>query len=378
MWNAHDILRALRGERATILKEWRAEAQRALWHLDSNRLARRGPLTLCAEATLGTVIQSFEAQISPDIFTESGEPALGCWIEAELSWSDVLSLMDLLHQEVRRAMLRRDADPKTLALVDGQIAALRAVIAEERVRHVEQELANVREELANTQILTGRYLANLTHDIRTPLTAVLGFSELLLEGHYGTLAAEQRAAVGYVENSARNLEEILNNMFDLMQIRAGKFTVQLRSLPAAPLLNYLCDLLRPLADRKEVHFEVIIPESIGTIEGDQHLVSHIVYHLLASCMRATPAGGTVRMEAQRKEGGLHLIVKDTAFALPPDIVETMRNPYLLRENVSVRGYDYWEVGLPLVQRYVDLHRGTLSITSAQGDGTTFHICLPLS
>ena len=100
---------------------------------------------------------------------------------------------------------------------------------------------------------------------------------------------------------------------------------------------------------------------------------HIIYHLLASGLRSTPSGGEVVLSAERSAEALVIRTHDTALHLPPEAVANMMAPFPLLENSPTRGYEGWEIGLPLVHRYVELLQGTMELESLPERGTTFTI-----
>jgi signal transduction histidine kinase len=107
-------------------------------------------------------------------------------------------------------------------------------------------------------------------------------------------------------------------------------------------------------------------------------VRHIVYHLLASGIRATPAHGEVSLTAERSADTVTILTRDTALHIPPEALANMLDPFPRLENSPARGYEGWEVGLPLVRRYVALHGGELEMESLPQNGTIFRIILPIS
>jgi signal transduction histidine kinase len=232
-------------------------------------------------------------------------------------------------------------------------------------------------EAALTQHLAGRFLANASHDLRTPLTAILGFSELLLEDTYGPLNEAQRTALAHVEESAQTLLEVVNNLLDLLHIRAGNLVLRYRTVEIAAILQSLHSVLSPLSARRNVGFRLQLAENLGQVETDEKIVRHIVYHLLASGLRSTPAGGEVVLSAERTGEALLIRTHDTALHLPPEAIANMMPPFPLLENSPTRGYEGWEIGLPLVHRYVELLQGTMELESLPERGTTFTIQLPL-
>ena len=232
-------------------------------------------------------------------------------------------------------------------------------------------------EAALTQHLAGRFLANASHELRTPLTAILGFSELLLEDTYGPLNEAQRTALGHIEESAHNLLEVVNNLLDLLHIRAGNLILRYKMVDIAEVLRSLHTVLSPLSARRGVGFQLDLAEGLGQVDTDEKIVRHIVYHLLASGLRSTPAGGQVVLSAERTAQHLVIRTHDTALHLPPEAVANMMGPFPLLENSPARGYEGWEIGLPLVHRYVGLLEGTMQLESLPERGTTFTIKLPL-
>ena len=232
-------------------------------------------------------------------------------------------------------------------------------------------------EAALTQHLAGRFLANASHELRTPLTAILGFSELLLEDTYGPLNDAQRTALGHIEESAHNLLEVVNNLLDLLHIRAGNLVLRYRMVDIAAVLQSLHSVLSPLSLRRGVQFRLELSDGLGEIETDEKIVRHIIYHLLASGLRSTPSGGEVVLSADRTSQALVIRTHDTALHLPAEAVANMMAPFPLLENSPTRGYEGWEIGRPLVHRYVDLLQGTMELESLPERGTTFTIQLPL-
>ncbi len=232
-------------------------------------------------------------------------------------------------------------------------------------------------EAALTQHLAGRFLANASHELRTPLTAILGFSELLLEDTYGPLNDAQRTALGHIEESAHNLLEVVNNLLDLLHIRAGNLVLRYRMVEIADVLQSLHSVLSPLSARRGVGFQLELAEGLGQVETDEKIVRHIIYHLLASGLRSTPPGGHVVLSAERSADALLIRTHDTALHLPPEAVFNMMGPFPLLENSPTRGYEGWEIGLPLVHRYVELLQGSMEMESLPDRGTTFTIKLPL-
>ncbi len=409
MWTEKETARALRGERTAIVAQWLAAAQTRLWHLDKALFTRKGAAAHCASETLACLITFFQedktetadadttdeknAEPAPPSAQDSAAsvPASGAfsrfatlqncgdaWCELPVCSADLQALLELLAAEIQAGLQRRGAEQDTRDYHFGLFCMITTDAARRRDARAEQELAIYREEMLVANHLASRFLGNASHELRTPLTAILGFAELLQEDTYGVLNPDQQTAMGHIENSARNLLEIVNNLLDLLHIRAGKLTLRYHRLVVGTHLQELYKILTPLAQRKKVTFELELADNLGPIEADENILRHMVYHLLSSSLRATPAGGTVRLRAEQMGQNLLLTTEDTAVHLPSEAIANMANPFPRLENSPARGFEGWEVGLPLVRRYVDLHGGTLEIESKPEDGTVFRILLPLS
>jgi signal transduction histidine kinase len=305
-------------------------------------------------------------------------PAAEAWIALPCGWSDTRVMLEILAERARSAFLTQGADAETMLRIDSVLAAVAALLADDRIRTVEREFAAHRQDFSVTQHMAGRFLANASHELRTPLTAILGFADLLLEETFGPIDEAQRTAISHIENSAQNLLEVINNLLDMLRIRSGKITLQHRQVAVAPLIDAIYDILTPLSGRKSVGFTKEVDGDLGTIEADESILRHIIYNLLASALRATPAGGEVRLLAERKGGELVVTTHDTALHLPPEALANMSDIFPKLENSPARGYEGWEAGLPLVRRYVELHDGSLTLQSEPGGGTTFQVRIPIA
>lgn len=297
-----------------------------------------------------------------------------------VAWADLRPMLRLLATQMRRTAEdenNTDAKPD-MVFVDGALEALAACVADIEIIRLEQQIASHQEQTFATAHLAERFLGNASHELRTPLTAIMGFAELLLEETYGELTPQQAERVSNIENSAQNLNEIISNMLDLLHIRAGKLTLQYRPVNVAAMLQHLYEILMPLAGRKNVRFEMQLADDLGMVEMAENIARHVVYHLLSSALRATPAGGEVVLSVRRSAPWLIMEASDTALHLPAEAFANMLSPFPRLENVQTRGYEGWEVGLPLVRRYVELHHGELRMDNLPEKGTVFTVLLPLT
>ncbi len=403
-----------------ILARWHSEVKSRLWHVAPEILTHDGPASLAAQSTLTSfsiwLNELLEVQNAADhseqspptinkkrlhkdtiaadrndhnelmhavplrnkpFIPEDIKPIAQFWVDLPVVWADLRLMWNLLYAAMQGAEKEHGTLHPNLDMTENWLNNLTLTAADLRVEHLEHQLAMHGEESLFNQHLAGRFLSNASHEIRTPLTAVLGFAELLIEDTYGPMTEDQKTAVGHIENSAQNLLEIINNLLDLLHIRAGKLELRYRTLDASLLLGDIYKILLPLAHRKQVDFTIELSDDLGHIETDENIFRHTVYHLLASTLRATPSQGKVHLSASRSSEKMQIITHDTALHLPHEALLNMTEPFPLIENSPTRGYEGWEVGLPLVLRYLEIQNGTMDIKSQPEGGTHFYISLPL-
>ena len=377
------FLPALRGERVTILENWRHSVEASLTHLPAATFAKRGELMQTATLTLDGLIQAekqrIEVPAEPNSeFAEKMEDCVLFWASLTLTRDETAQLINRLCEEVRSGIERRAVEGEEAVLATKLFFyELKEKLSCRQIEALEGEVNSLREEHAAAHHIANRFLASSVHELRTPLTAVIGFSELLLENTYGELTEAQIPIVGHIENSAQNLHEIINNLLDVLNYRAGKLKLKCTPIIFHQVLGQICQILMPLATRKKVIFRWELTDT-GVIQADENIVRHIFYYLLSSSLRATPDGGEVSVKNKKVGERVEIIVGDTALHLPGDAIQQLREPYPLFENAQARAYEGLEVGLPLSLRYVEMHNGKVQIESRPDQGTRFIISLPVN
>jgi signal transduction histidine kinase len=381
-----EIVLALQTQRTSIAREWQSAA-RTFWSTRVRSEFGRG--TEVYEAVNSTIItleNAFRSSnngvtarqrtVSTSVVDSQYDRTAEKWASVPYAWTDVQKMLHLVGTCIDESLLSAGVDARAGGMCVIRMAALIELAASKRILKLEHELATIQEQAVLSQHLAGRFISSASHDLRTPLTAILGFTELLSEESYGVLTGEQANAVGHVYNSAQNLLEIVNNLLDIIQIQAGKLNLRCKRTEVAPVLTAVYGLLSSLAERRKVNFTIDVSNDLGAMNMDENIVRHIVYHLLSSALRSTPTGGTVSLSAERTPAQVTIITTDTALQLPREAIENMLGMVPLLENSPVRGYEGWEVGLALVRRYVELHEGSMEIENRAEQGTVFRVKLP--
>jgi signal transduction histidine kinase len=381
MWTVNDILRFFGQSEGELLKEWKQLTIEQLPHLPESLWTARGKLMRAGKHTLQMWAKlHLLYQEEPDSTAQQMESLLQevavHWMALDLASRDKAALVQALGQLIEAKIQQNSFGGEATLLQSSIEARLQYQILRLQYEQEAKELAQLRQEALSAQHIVERFLAHSSHELRTPLTAILGFAEILSEGIYGEMTPAQQQAVGHIENSAHNLVEIVNNMLDMLRMRSGKLNLYVRPFALLPVLRDIHAMLIPLSQRKNVTLQFELAENLGTIEADENVLRHILYHLLTSSLRATPAEGVVSLRASQEPDSLLLVVEDTALHLPPEALTQLQSHLPRIENAPVRGYEQWEIGLPLVRRYVEMQGGTLDIENLHGGGIRFRITIP--
>jgi PAS domain S-box-containing protein len=223
-----------------------------------------------------------------------------------------------------------------------------------------------------------QFLANMTHEIRTPMNAIIGFSDLLAEQE---LTAEQREYVGLIRDSGRHLLELINDILDLSKIEAGRFEVELRDCELASALHSVEAMMRSLAEKKGLEFQVICdPDVPDFMHTDCHRLRQCLVNLIGNAIKFTEAGHVrvhVFLDEPAAERRLRFDVEDTGIGIAADKQELIFEAFTQADGTTTRKYGGTGLGLTVTRRLAGLLGGAVSVKSQPGQGSVFSLTIPV-
>ncbi len=240
-------------------------------------------------------------------------------------------------------------------------------------------LTNV--ELDRATRLKDEFLANMSHELRTPLNAVLGMSEGLQEGVFGEINEHQQAAIATIDRSGKHLLDLINDILDLSKVEAGKLEIEKTSVAIAPLCKASLSFVKHQAYKKKIHLSTEIPPHLPNIEVDERRIRQVLINLLTNAVKFTPETGEVKLIVTPEAGETPLLkfaVIDTGIGIAPEDVTKLFKPFVQVDNSLSRRHNGTGLGLALVRRLVELHQGTVTVTSELQKGSCFTVSLPYS
>ncbi len=223
-----------------------------------------------------------------------------------------------------------------------------------------------------------RFLANMSHELRTPLNAILGFSDLLREEVFGPLgSAKYREYVQDINTSGQYLLELINDVLDMSKIEAGRYDLRRNDVEIGELIVTAVRLVRGRADEAEVTVDVELGHPLPLIEADPRALRQVLLNLLSNGIKFNRPGGSVRVAARDAGGKVAIAVADTGIGIPAQELSRIGRPFEQVDNRLARAHEGSGLGLALSRALVELHGGTLAVSSQEGIGTTVTVTLPL-
>jgi len=220
------------------------------------------------------------------------------------------------------------------------------------------------------------FLATLAHELRTPMTGILGWVQMLkIDG------VEQRdvdAAIEMIESSTRVQARLVEDLLDVSRIIAGKLRVDLAPVELRPVVEAVVEMFQTRAEERHIKLEADVEERPLSVYGDETRLHQVIWNLLSNAIKFTPEGGRVCVSLRCSESKAILRVSDTGQGISPEFLPHVFERFRQFDNTTVRQQAGLGLGLAIVRHLVTLHGGTVAVTSdGIGKGSTFAITLPL-
>ncbi len=248
--------------------------------------------------------------------------------------------------------------------------------AEERAVMDARQLAEV--EAANRA--KSDFLAAMSHELRTPLNAIAGYVDVLTLGIHGALTAEQVDDLERIRRSQRHLLGIVNDLINFSRIEAGRIAYDIGPVDTARVIDTVRAMLEPAAAIKEIEVEWPVPDALHalTILADEPKVEQILVNILGNAVKFTARGGRIVVACAGDEGGVRIAVTDTGVGIPRERLERIFEPFVQVGRSLSSPQEGSGLGLAISRDLARAMRGSLTVQSEVGAGSTFTIVLPVA
>ncbi|OGP30050.1 MAG: hypothetical protein A2038_14400 [Deltaproteobacteria bacterium GWA2_57_13] len=250
---------------------------------------------------------------------------------------------------------------------------------EQKVAARTQELALANRKLDEASRHKSAFLANMSHEFRTPLNAIIGFSQVLLDSSLKVTEEERKQFLTDILTSGRHLLKLINEILDLAKVEAGQMELHLESVAIGDLLDSVHSTVRPLAAQKAIDLEVESDHRIPRLLMDRARILQVLLNLVGNAIKFTSESGRIWVRASAENGLLHLEVGDTGCGIAAADQERIFLEFQQsRAGIGADKPDGTGLGLALAKKFVEMHGGRIWVESEIRKGSRFYFTLPIS
>ncbi|HVX35402.1 MAG TPA: HAMP domain-containing sensor histidine kinase [Hyphomicrobium sp.] len=254
------------------------------------------------------------------------------------------------------------------SLLSDAVLRHRARVAEHSAR-IEAELASK---------VKSEFIANMSHELKTPLNTVIGFSKLLTQHEERRLPDKEIVEYArLINDAAGHLLSVINDILDISKLQSGKYSIDTREIDIEGILTETIETFRRQSEAAQIDFHTAITSDLPFIRGDGAKLKQIFSNIFSNAIKFTPPDGTVAIKALRTaDQGVIVVIRDSGVGMNPEEIEVAMTPFGQVDGGRSRWREGAGLGLPIAKALVELHGGTLYIASQQNEGTEVVITFP--
>ena len=254
----------------------------------------------------------------------------------------------------------------------------------DRVAHLEAELAEAQRiiaDLRDRDVLKTQFLSNISHDLRTPLTAIITHAEILREGILGQVSPKQKESISVIITGGRQLLDMIAEILMHARDSSEPLTLVESEFSIHEVIEQVIALNESLVAKKGLTLERSLATEVPAIRGDRDKVIHVLTNLLGNAFEFTPGGGRVWvnscMSPNEPDDFVLIEVGDTGRGIAPDHHELIFREFAQVDSSASRAHHGTGLGLTIARRFVELHGGRIWVESELGYGSRFYFTLPV-
>jgi len=270
--------------------------------------------------------------------------------------------------EIHLQLMHKETPPVFVAIVQD--------ISERKIVELALEKAKIDAETANKA--KSEFLASMSHDLRTPLNAMMGFSEMMSLKTFGPLGDPHYEDYAKdIHQSGSHLISLIDDILDLSKVEAGKYVLNEEDLDIEPLIHRCVNMITTFADLKKLDLIIDIPPDLPRFRGDERAMMQVINNLLSNAVKFTPQDGHITVSAKvTDENAIEIIVADDGIGMSRHDITRALKPFEQADSAHAKRHEGTGLGLHLCQSLVKLHSGQLKVESEENQGTTFVVHLP--
>jgi signal transduction histidine kinase len=249
---------------------------------------------------------------------------------------------------------------------------------EERVRERTAELSRALEKLSELNQLKADFIANISHELRTPMTHIVGYIDLLADDTFGPLSKEQRDAMETLRNASQRLNNLIDDLIQYSDSSRGGISLNIQTITIRDCVQDMLSRLTAKSQKGNVRIEVHLPPDLPPVRADSRKITWVIFQLVDNGIKFTPSGGKVSIRAGRSSDRVWVTIEDTGIGIPAGRMGELFTPFHQLDGSSTRRHGGTGMGLHLSRQIVDAHGSKLTVQSKEGSGTRLLFDLPIA
>lgn len=246
----------------------------------------------------------------------------------------------------------------------------------ERLQARNSELTAINERLIDADKVKTQFLASVTHELKTPLSTIRGYSDMMLEGVGGEINATQRHFVEDISASTLHLLQMVNDVLDFSKAAPGTMDLRFERFEIPEIVNDAEKELYPLLKEKRHSFEASFVPDLSHAVADRLRIKQVLLNLLSNAIKFTPEGGRVFVGSFKGEGHWGMVVKDNGIGIKEEDFSKVFQPLSQVDSSYSRRFEGTGLGLAICKRIVGMHGGQMWVESELGNGSSFYFTIP--
>ena len=243
-------------------------------------------------------------------------------------------------------------------------------------KKAQNHLIKSKEKAEKADRMKTSFLSTMSHEFRTPLNSIIGFSGILLQEFAGKLNAEQKKQLGMILSGGRHLLSMINDLLDLSRIEAGQLKANPEYFALKDVIEDVVKLEWPFAMSKGISIDFEISPEISTVKSDKQRLHQVLLNLINNAIKFTEKG-SVKVNCNKENDFVKIEVIDTGIGIEKENLDKIFDPFIQVENELTRSQRGSGLGLSVSRKLIELLQGTINVKSEIGAGTTFTVTLPI-
>jgi len=240
------------------------------------------------------------------------------------------------------------------------------------------ENARLYEELRRANTAKSEFVSFVAHELRTPISSILGYATLLAHGTVGSLNEKQKQFIEAVEQNVNRMELLVSDLQDISRIESGQLSLELVNASVEHVLKGAAQTLNAQIERHGQTIELNVPEELPRVKADPIRLGQVVNNLLSNATKYTPDGGRITVTAQKRDGYVECSVSDTGVGIEPADQERIFDKFYRVHNPTIDNVPGTGLGLSIAKSLLEMQGGSIQVESEPGKGSTFRFTVPIA